>query len=241
MIPLDYVRPIPFFQGLDDLTLQKIAHSMIAKSVRKLDLVVQQGDVSSDLIFLLRGQLQVIDTTADGKEVGIAIVKEGDFLGELSVIDGKPRSASVVALVPSVVAILPRPMAIEYFFHHPVGSERIIRHLAGKLRGSSARHTQVVSGKAQERVLHVLKSLGEPQPDGSFKIAQLPTQNQMAVMANLARETVARTLAQLKKNGVLADTSQGPRQLVIRLRRPPTNLKPRIESPDPSVKDLDQP
>jgi CRP-like cAMP-binding protein len=132
-------------------------------------------------------------------------------------------------------------MAIEYFFHHPVGSERIIRHLAGKLRGSSARHTQVVSGKAQERVLHVLKSLGEPQPDGSFKIAQLPTQNQMAVMANLARETVARTLAQLKKNGVLADTSQGPRQLVIRLRRPPTNLKPRIESPDPNVKDLDQP
>lgn len=219
MIPLDVLRPIPLFKGLDELSLQKIAGAMIAKSVQKMDRVVQQGDTSTDLIFLLRGQLQVVDTSAEGREIGIAVVREGDFLGELSVIDGKPRSASVIALTPSVIAVLPRAVAEEFFFRHPVGSERIIHHLAGKLRGTSARHTQVVSGKAHERVLSILTSLGEPQPDGSVKVAQLPTQNQMAIMANLARETVARTLSELKRNGVLANTPQGPRQVVIRLGR----------------------
>lgn len=226
MIPIDYVRVIPLFQGLDDLTLEKVAGAMIAKSFRKLDRVMQKGDSSTDLVFLLRGQLQVVDTTIEGREIGISLVKEGDFIGELSVIDGEPRSASVIALMPSVVAILPRPLAIEFFFRHPTGSERIIRRLTSKLRRSSAHHSQVVGGKAHERVLNVLRNLGEQQPDGTVRISQLPTQNQMAVMANLARETVARTLTQLKKSGVLAGTGQAPRQVIIRLGKPPRAIHP---------------
>ena len=220
MIPIDYVRAIPFFQGVDELTQERIAGGMIARSVRKMDVVIQKGDASSDLVFLLRGQLQVIDTTPEGREIGISLVKEGDFVGELSVIDGEPRSASVVAMVPSVIAILPRSVAAEFFFRHPIGSERIIRRLTGKLRRSSDHHSQTLNGNAHERLLSLLRNIGEPQPDGSVKISQLPTQNQMAVMANLARETVARTLSQLKRNGVLVGRSRAPRQLVIRLGRP---------------------
>lgn len=216
MLPVDVVRQLSLFDGIEESLIQQLAQHMYAKSYKRLDYVVRQGDQGKDLLFLIRGQLQVIDLAESGREVGIAFIKENDFFGELSVIDGLQRSASVIAVQPSVVAYLPRHLAQQFLYKHPLGSERVILRLANKIRRTTQVRSMISAGNAVERVAGVLSSIGVKKPDGSIVIERLPTQNQVAVMANLARETVARALSQLKKEGALQPTGV-PKQVIIKL------------------------
>lgn len=216
MLPIDVVKKFSLFEGIEDSLIQQLAQHMYAKSFKRLEYVVRQGDASRELLFLIRGQLQVIDLAESGREVGIAFVKENDFFGELSVIDGMQRSASVLAVQPSVVGYLPRHLAQQFLYKHPLGSERVIQRLANKIRRTTQVRSMIAAGNSVERVAGVLSSIGVKKPDGTIIVERLPTQNQVAVMANLARETVARALAQLKKEGALQSTGV-PKQVIIKL------------------------
>lgn len=216
MVPVDYLKSLPLLAGLDDITSQSLAYGMVAKSYKTRDFVIKQGDSQNDLFFLLHGQLQVFDTNASGRDVGLSILEEGQFFGELAVIDGKPRSASVMAIAPSVVLILPCSIARDFFFNNPTVSQRMMIWLAGRLRQASSQQALVASGSARERILSVLKDLAVERPDGNLFIEKLPTQHQIAVMANLARETVARGLAQLKAEGCVDFARGRARSAVIR-------------------------
>lgn len=216
MVPVDYLKSLPLLAGLDDITSQSLAYGMVAKSYKTRDFVIKQGDSQNDLFFLLLGQLQVFDTNASGRDVGLSILEEGQFFGELAVIDGKPRSASVMAIAPSVVLILPCSIARDFFFNNPTVSQRMMIWLAGRLRQASSQQALVASGSARERILSVLKDLAVERPDGNLFIEKLPTQHQIAVMANLARETVARGLAQLKAEGCVDFARGRARSAVIR-------------------------
>ena len=216
MVPVDYLKHLPLLAGLDDMTSQSLAYSMAAKSLKPREFVIKQGDNQNDLFFLLNGQLQVFDTNAEGRDVGLSLIDEGQFFGELAVIDNKPRSASVMAIAPSVVLSLPCSVARDFFFNNPKGSQRMMVWLAARLRQASNHQALVASGSAKARILAVLKDLAVEQPDGSLRVEQLPTQQQIAVMANLARETVARSLAQLKAEGFIDFGRGRARHAVIR-------------------------
>ena len=203
MVPVDYLKSLPLLEGLDDMTSQSLAYSMVAKSYKQRDFVIKQGDNQNDLFFLLNGQLQVFDTNASGRDVGLSVIEEGEFFGELAVIDGKPRSASVMAIAPSVVLLLPCAVAREFFFNNPKGSQRMMIWLAGRLRQASSQQALAASCSAKARILAVLTDLAVRRTDGSLYIEKLHTQHQIAIMANLARETVARGLAQLKAEGCI--------------------------------------
>jgi CRP/FNR family transcriptional regulator, cyclic AMP receptor protein len=216
MVPVDYLKHLPLLAGLDDMTSQSLAYSMVAKSYKQRDFVIKQGDNQNDLFFLLNGQLQVFDTNASGRDVGLSLIDEGQFFGELAVIDNKPRSASVMAIAPSVVLSLPCSVARDFFFNNSKGSQRMMIWLAGRLRQASSHQALVASGSAKARILAVLTDLAVRRTDGSLYIEKLPTQHQIAVMANLARETVARSLAQLKAEGFIDFGRGRARHAVIR-------------------------
>jgi len=203
MIPIDYLSAFPLLSGLNTITSQRFASVMVAKSYKPSEFVVKQGDLNNDLMFLLNGKLQVFDTQVSGKDVGLSIIEKGSFFGELAVIDGLPRSASIMAVMPSVVLIMPCSVARDFFFRDAEGSQRILVWMAGRLRADSLQHSAAFSSSAKNRVLSVLYKLSQPLPDGSMVINAMPTQKQIAVMANLARETVARVLAELRNESLL--------------------------------------
>lgn len=214
MISIELARRLTLFAGLDEETLRKIASTMYLKSFNRLEYVIRRGEPGSDLLFLVQGHLQVIDHTQIGRELGIAFIREGDFFGELSVIDGAPRSASVVAVQPSTVATLPGREARNFFYENSTGSERVIRELAYRLRQTTSARASFSAGNAAQRVVTVLSSIGVKRPDGSLVVERLPTQSQVASMANLARETVARVMNDLKRQGLIRGTGV-PKQIVV--------------------------
>lgn len=200
-IPLELAANIPLLKGLDEDTLSKVAGIMVLRLYQPQDVVIRKGNAASNMGFLLRGALQVVDLSADGRENGIHIIYPGAYFGELSVIDGLPRSASVMAIQVAEVAFLPQTQARALIFNRPLVAERLLMHLATALRASSHQRTLLSIPSAFQRVFAQLQLLVRETPQGT--VIDLPKQQEVAIMVNTSRETVSRALHTLIKLNVL--------------------------------------
>ncbi|MFN3884204.1 MAG: cyclic nucleotide-binding domain-containing protein, partial [Rhodocyclaceae bacterium] len=121
----DVLGRISLLAGLDRRELEELATQMQVRRYRKGELVLIKGSASDALMFLLAGSLQAVDYTEDGKEIGLNLFTAGSFFGELSLIDGLPRSATIVAIEDSAVAFLPRRHALVLISGRPAVAEQM--------------------------------------------------------------------------------------------------------------------
>ena len=94
------LRKFPLFADLPEEELNVTAGLLRMKTFGRRELVCRKEDASDGLYLLFSGSLQAVDIAEDGREIGLNLIKPGNFFGELSVIDGHPRSAHVIALQP---------------------------------------------------------------------------------------------------------------------------------------------
>jgi len=183
---------LPLLAGVDKDTLTRVAAAVAWREVRKREAVLFKGSSGDHLLFLVEGRLQVLDITESGREIGLNLLMAGDYFGELSIIDGEPRSASVVAMENSLVALLPKAQAWELFRKNPLVAERVLLGLARKLRNASIYQTILCLPNASQRVFALLQRLCKVAPGGLVVIDFPPKQQELAIMANTSRETVSR-------------------------------------------------
>jgi CRP-like cAMP-binding protein len=201
-IPVEIAANIPLLKGLDKETLATVAKQMSSRSYLSHDIVLRKNDVAEHLAFLIAGKLQVVDVTEDGKEIGIHFIQPGAYFGELSVIDGLPRSASVVSVKPSEVAFLPAAQARVLIYSRPLIAERFLTHFAQIVRASSRQRTLLSIPNAFQRVFAQLQQFVRETQDGQV-IEGLPKQHEIAIMVNTSRETVSRALQTLMKQNIV--------------------------------------
>lgn len=194
---------------------------------QKGDTVVSKGRDLDVLGFLLQGKLQVVDFLSDGTEFGLNLIEPGHFFGELAVIDRMPRSASVVALAPSVVIQMPGETARWLIYGNPTVAEAMMRHLARAVRRMTELRALQAIPHAHKRVFALLEHLTHAGSGGVHVIEHMPTHVTMAIMVNTSRETVTRALARLKSEDVI---QKDMRRLIIRR---PDRLRHLIESHEP--------
>lgn len=208
-----HLNKIPLFVGVDPETLAQVATVMQIRTVERGHYVLHKGSVGDYLLFVLTGRLQAIDPTEDGREVGLNFLAPGDYFGELSIIDGLPRSASVVASENSMIALLPRAQALTLIYNTPVVVERLLKRMAASLR--TATNYQVILGipNAFQRVFALLNQFTEIAPGGLVLIQKMPTQQEIANMTNTSRETVSRAIHILIQKGVV---EKDMRRLIVR-------------------------
>lgn len=183
---------VPLLAGVDKDTLARLAGVMTWREARKREPVLFKGSSGDHLLFLIEGRLQVLDVTESGREIGLNLLVAGDYFGELSIIDGEPRSASVVAMEHSLMALLPKAQAWELFRRNPLVAERVLLGLARKLRNASIYQTILCLPNASQRVFALLQRLCKVAPGGLVVIDFPPKQQELAIMANTSRETVSR-------------------------------------------------
>lgn len=201
-IPFETVASIPLFAGLDTETLTTIAKLMTSRTYLSQDIVMRKGDAAEHLAFLLTGKLQVVDLSEDGREIGLHLILPGTYFGELSVIDGKPRSASVKSMQLSDVALLSTVHARTLIFNRPLVAERFLIRFSQILRASSSHQTLLSIPNAFQRVFAQLQLLVRETKDGQV-IEGMPKQHEIAIMVNTSRETVSRALHILLKMNIL--------------------------------------
>jgi CRP-like cAMP-binding protein len=207
------LRKFPLFANLPEEELKVTSGLMRLRNFARRELVCRKEDAADGLYLLFSGQLQAVDIAEDGREIGLNLIKPGNFFGELSVIDGQPRSAHVIALQPSVVGIIPQKAAREVFYKLPATAEAMMKHLAMLVRNLSAFRALLAIPNAQQRVYALLQQLSQQMPGGLVAIQNLPKQQEIAIMINTSRETVSRAIAQLVATGVL---EKDFRRLIVR-------------------------
>lgn len=220
------LKRISLLEGLEPALLERIAGYLHLRYYERGQWVLRKGNPGDQLLFLLTGQLQVVDMTQDGRDVGLNFLEPGDYFGELSVIDGLPRTASVVATAYSQVAALPRAQALDLFLHHPQVAQRVLSRMARAIRKSSDYRSILAIPNAYQRVYALLDQMKTVAPGGLLVIDRLPTQQEIAIMINTSRETVSRAMQILSQRGVV---EKDLKRLIV---RKPEQLKSSITQLD---------
>lgn len=204
---------IPLLQGLDPGLYQDLAKSIRLQVVPRGHYVMHKGDRGDFLYLVFQGRLLVVDVTADGRQTGLNFLSPGDFFGELAMVDELPRSASVMAVANSLVAALNKDRARELFFENPVVAERMLLHMAARLRATTDFRAIVGIPNAFHRVYALVKLLAKPDPGGLLTIENMPTHTHLALMTNTSRETVSRAMNVLTEQGAVEKDN---RRLIVR-------------------------
>ncbi len=201
-----HLRKIPLLAELTDEEIVKVKAEIRIRRHAKREVVLHKGGSGDGLLFLLSGQLQVIDVTEDGRAIGLRILAPGDFFGEIALINNSTRSASVVAMTEVLVAFLPAPLAMYLFSHSPPVAAHMLKHLAQKIqRDSEFRALLSINNTAKRIYTYLVLMQRKPVADGDGKpvVENLPTHQDIANMINTSRETVTRALLTLVQQGIV--------------------------------------
>ena len=208
-----HLQKIPFLAGVDEAALKLVEAALVVKKVERGNRVLEKGDTGEHLFFLLAGRLQVVDLHEDGREIGLNFLAPGDYFGELSIIDGLPRSATVLACENSLIGLLPRTQALDLIYHNPLLVERMLKRMCSSIRNATNYRAIVGIPQAFQRVFTLLNQFAKVAPGGMVVIEKLPTQQEVAIMVNTSRETVSRALHTLIDKGIV---EKDLRRLIVR-------------------------
>ena len=108
MSKVEFLQSVPIFSDLSDETLKKIAEKMVSRSYDKGQMILLEDAAGETFFVMTSGSVKVTRLSDDGREVILAILGEGDFFGEMSLLDGEGRSANIVSIDESEVLTLTR-------------------------------------------------------------------------------------------------------------------------------------
>lgn len=203
----ELLRSIPFFSGLHDEDIAHLSPLVVSKSYPRDNLIVLAEDEGDTLFLIVEGQVKVSIISEDGREVILAILGKGDFFGEMSLLDGKPRSATVIAIEESKLLTLRRADFARLLERAPELAVRVLGSLAARLRKADRKIESLalmdVSGRVASALLQISEEIGTATPQGTV-IRNRPTHQELANMAGTTRETVSRVLKRLGQQGYVA-------------------------------------
>jgi len=199
-----HLRKIPLLAELTEDELLQVKTELRFRHFPKRTVVLHKGGAADALLFLLSGQLQVIDVTEDGRAIGLRMLAAGDFFGEIALINGSTRSASVVATSEVLVAFLPASTALHLFSHSPSVARKMLGHLAQKIQRDSEFRAVLSINNTSRRIFTYISLMPQVEnKDGQRVVENLPTHQDIANMINTSRETVTRALLTLVQQGVV--------------------------------------
>jgi CRP-like cAMP-binding protein len=167
--------------------------------------ILTKDSESRDAFLVAEGRVQIVNYSLTGREIAYATVPTGSYFGELSAIDGEPRSATVIAHTDCLLATVPPDVFRDCVQRHPSIALAVIQKLARIVRVCDDRIMDLSVLGAHQRVYGELLRLAKPDPitAGSWLIFPLPTQHDIAGIASTTRETVARVVSQLTHAGIV--------------------------------------
>ena len=206
---LDLIRRVPLFSMLTADQAQAIADSVVKRRFRAGELVVEQGRKSNALFILLNGRARVLTSDSRGREVILAVLESGDYVGEMSLIDNEPHSATVRAEVQTDMLVLARQ---DFARCLPENSSLSYAILRGLVQAAAQRRpADRIAGAADVygRVARTLLDMAEETPEGVKIIRHKVSRQDMAKVVGASREMVSRVMKDLEDRGVIETQENG--------------------------------
>ena len=205
---LDLIRRVPLFSMLTVEQAQTIADGVVKRRYRRGEIIVEQGRKSDALFILLSGRARVITSDARGREVILAVLEAGDYLGEMSLIDNEPHSATVRAEVQTDVLVLGRNEFAVCLPDNSSLSYAILRGLVARLRNADRQIESLALLDVYGRVARALLDMAEDD-EGRRVIRSKVSRQDLAKMVGASREMVSRVMKDLEERHLIETQENG--------------------------------
>lgn len=204
----DLIRRVPLFSLLTREQAQSIADGVVKRRYRRGEDIVQQGTKSNALFILLTGRARVLTADARGREVILAVLKSGDYLGEMSLIDHEPHSATVRAEVQCDVLVLGRAEFARCLPDSASLAYSVMRGLVSRLRAADRQIESLALLDVYGRVARALLDMAED--GGDYKMIRNKVSRQdLAKTVGASREMVSRVMKDLEERGLIKTQENG--------------------------------
>lgn len=202
----EFLQYVPIFSELSDETLEKIEKIGTRKTYKKNDVILLEDEVGSALFVIASGKVKVSRTSTDGREVILTILSDSDFFGEMAILDGQTRSATVTATEDSELFLIQRTEFLGLLREYPEISISLLQELTQRLRSADVKIKALslkdAEGKVATVILQLADDIGKIR-QGKVEIEKLPLQQDLANMAGTSRETISRTIHSFAKKGLV--------------------------------------
>ncbi|MDB5931108.1 MAG: putative transcriptional regulator, Crp/Fnr family [Polaromonas sp.] len=209
---LELIRRVPLFSMLTTSQAASVANAIVKRRFKRGEPIVEQGKKSNALTILLTGRARVISSDARGREVILATMRPGDYVGEMSLIDHEPHSASVVAEVQTDVLVLGQFEFARCMPESDSMAHAVLRGLVQRLRQADRKIESLALMDVYGRVARVLlESAGENTQIGQEN-AVIPgrvSRQDLAKMVGASREMVSRVMKDLEERGFIETLEDG--------------------------------
>ncbi len=200
------------FQDLSPPQIDALLERTLVLRRRSGALLAARDEVAGAFYVLAEGRAKVTVSGTNGREVTLNVVRPGEFFGEVSIIDGGPRTADVIALDSVVVLSIEREAFLNAVRQKPQIAIRMLQTMAKRLRRADESIAGLALMDVEERLRRTLIGLasddGEHIAEG-LVVRRRPTQQELANMIGSCRETVSRTLADLGRKGLVVARGRG--------------------------------
>jgi CRP/FNR family transcriptional regulator, cyclic AMP receptor protein len=209
--PVELLRSVPLFSDLEQGELERFSQVAVPRSFPAATRVFHEGDRSDACYIVRTGSFRVTREHSDGRAITLATLGPADIFGELAMLDGEVRSASVEALTDGELLALPASEVRALLARHPEITVKLVRALVRRLRAANERISRQSFQTVPSRVAGVLSQLvaeespregdGDGEEGGEVTIRM--NQSDLAQLAGTSRESVSRFLAELERAGVV--------------------------------------
>ncbi len=202
--PAESLASIPLFLSLEPNEIRRLDQRCTWRRYQPTEWVVEQEEDGDQVYFVISGGVRVIMQSPE-RDVIFSDLPPGSFFGELSVIDGKPRSATVTALYNTLIAGMPGSVFLDTIYTHPDACRRLLRILAERLRAVNNRVVEFSLLDVRHRVYSELLRMAkiDPQDPRKATLSPPPLQQDIAARAITRREAVSRELTRMERVGML--------------------------------------
>ena len=214
---LDLLRRVPLFSLLTVAQAEVISGAVIKRRFKRGEALVEQGQKSNALFILLTGRARVVTSDSRGREVILATLAQGDYLGEMSIIDNEPHSATVRAEVQTDVLMLGRAEFARCLTENASMSLVVMRGLVKRLRHADRKIESLALLDVYGRVAHALLDFAVADAQGQLLIKDKISRQDLAKMVGASREMVSRVMKDLEERGFIEALPNGATLLKDRL------------------------
>ena len=205
-LALAALTSMPFFAGLDAAALDRVASGTRIRRFRRGEVVFHLGDPGDALFLISSGAVKITLPSETGDEAILATLQPGEVFGELSLLDGAPRSATAVALEPTETIVLQRDRFRALMTTEPSIRDAVMANMAAEVRRLTTQvedlHFLDVTGRLAKCLVR-LAGEGRPDGNGGIRLRSALSQSELAAMVGCTRQSANRVMGQFTDDGLI--------------------------------------
>lgn len=204
----ELLKDVPLFAGLSEDDLHRLSLLLTDRFYRKETVVVSASDPGDALYIVADGDVKVSLSGGSGREIILSTLSAGDFFGEMSLVDGEPRSATVTCTTDAHILRLSRRDFLQLMRSYPSIGINVMTEMCVRLRRADEAIGNLalldVYGRVARYLLERVEEEGDrSDDDGGSWLRKMPTQQHIASRIGTSRETVSRALSEFQRRGFI--------------------------------------